>query len=345
MAHGKKCLLIVDDTEIDRIILKSILCRDFDIMEANSGNVAFEYITTKSKDIDGILLDIAMPHIDGFDVLKFMEDKGVTDIPVFLVTAEPTRENVERAMQFHVSDFIGKPFDRDEVLRRLRSRLGITPVYELTNDDLMLTKAYISDLETLYNNYMKLAGKDVTHYKVMVDLMHMLLTYYNKNVREEKLNADAIGLVSKAAYFCDIGEMMLPDRRSQIMSGVADIPGLEHSHTQFGSSFIRLNRAPSCEYFIEVCSSMCLHHHERYDGKGYPDGLQGDNNSMYNQMCRLVDEFETLRSKFYGDKSKPVKFVIRRLVNDDSGMVSPMIAAMLEDCEKQIVDYFMKSDL
>lgn len=342
MAYGKKCLLIVDDTDIDRMILKNILCKDFEIMEANSGNAAFEYITTKSKELDGILLDISMPHIDGFDVLKFMESKGVTDIPVFLVTAEPTRDNVERAIKFHVSDFIGKPFDRDEVLRRLRSRLGIIPVYDLTNDDLMLTEAYISDLETLYNQYMKIAGKDTTHYKVMVDLMRMLLTYYNRNVHEEKLNADAVRLVSKAAYFCDIGEMMLPNRNSQIMSGMADIPGLENSHTQLGSSFIRLNRAPACEYFVEVCSSMCLHHHERYDGKGYPDGLLGDNNSMYNQMCRLVDEFETMRSKFYGDKSRPVKFVIRRLVNDDKGLVSPMIAAMLEDCEKQIVDYFLR---
>ena len=89
---------------------------------------------------------------------------------------------------------------------------------------------------------------------------------------------------------------------------------------------------------------MCLHHHERYDGQGYPDGLAGENNSVYNQMCRIVDEFEGMRSKFYGEKSKPVKPVLKRLLNDDGGMVSPKIYSLLEDCEPQIIDYFMKKD-
>lgn len=90
---------------------------------------------------------------------------------------------------------------------------------------------------------------------------------------------------------------------------------------------------------------MCLHHHERYDGGGYPSGLKGKNNSIFNQLCRLVDEFEEMRSKFYGDKSKPVSFIIRRLINDDGGMVSPTLYALLEDCEKIIFNYFAKQGI
>ncbi|MBD5133183.1 MAG: response regulator [Clostridiales bacterium] len=345
MAQERKHLLIVDDVEIDRIILKSILCRDFNVAEASSGNMAFEYLTTKSDQLDAILLDIAMPHIDGFDVLKFMEDKGLSHIPVFLVTAEPTRDNVERAMQYHVAEFIGKPFDREDVLRRLRSRLGITPAYDLKNEDLKATWDYVSELEALYKRYLSNFGKDDTHYAIMVDLMRILLTYYNKYLRDDKLTPDGIELVSKAAYFCDIGEMLIPDKRLQIMSGSTTPQELVQSHTQLGSALIRLNRSKSCEYFVEVCSSMCLHHHERFDGQGYPDGLAGDNISMFNQMCRLVDEFEQMRSKFYGDKARPVKFVVKRLVNDDAGMVSPKVAALLEDCEPQIYDYFTKKNI
>ena len=169
MAQERKRLLIVDDSEIDRIILKSILSKDFEVLEANSGNMAFEYITTQSDRLDAILLDIAMPHIDGFDVLKFMEDKGITTIPVFLVTAEPTRDNVERAMQYHIAEFIGKPFDQEDVLRRLRSRLGMTPEYNLKSEDLKETWAYISDLEAVYKSYLTNFGKDDTHYANMVD--------------------------------------------------------------------------------------------------------------------------------------------------------------------------------
>ena len=337
--------MIVDDTEIDRIILKSMLCKEFDIIEANGGNMAFEYLTTQGDHIDAILLDISMPHIDGFDVLKFMEDKNLLHIPVFLVTAEPTKDNVERAIRYHIAEFIGKPFDREDVLRRLRSRLGITPAYDLKSDDLKETKAYIAELQGIYKAYLENFGKDDSHYRVMSDLVRILLKYYNKYLRDDSLTPDGIELISQAAYFCDIGEMMVPDKRFQVMLAHLEGQNLYRAHTQMGHNLIRLNHAKSCEYFVEVCSSMCLHHHERVDGTGYPDGLMGDNISIYNQICRLVDEFENMRSKFYGDKAKPVKFVIKRLVNDDMGMVSPKVSALLEDCEREIIDYFTKASL
>lgn len=344
MSQDRKKLLIVDDTDIERILLKSILCKEFDLLEASSGNAAFEYIAAKGSQIDGILLDIAMPNIDGFDVLKFMADKGLDNIPVFLVTAEPTRENVEKAIQYNVSGFIGKPFDREDVLRRVRSRLGLIPDFNLSPEDMRATQAYISELEILYNQYLTNFGKDATRYKVMEALMNILLTNYSRTLRDAKLTPDSIKLISKAAYFCDIGEMLIPDKRLQTLVVHTEVQDLHLNHPALGASLIRLNRAKSCEYFVEVCSSMCLHHHERYDGQGYPDGLLEENNSVYNQMCRLVDEFEMMRSKFYGDKSRPVKFVIRRLVNDSSGMITPMLYYLLEDCEQQITNYFVKLD-
>lgn len=344
MARQRKRLLIIDDTEIDRILLKSFLVGEFEVTDVDSGNAAFEHIITKSNQLDGILLDISMPHIDGFDVLKFMADKNVNHIPVFLVTAEPTRENVEKAMKYHVAGFISKPFDREDVLRRLRSRLGVIPDYDLRNEELKTTQAYIGDLKTLYRQYLINFGKSDESCRIMTDLMRILLNTYNKTSRDLRLNANSIDLISKAAYFCDIGEMMIPDRRFQQISGYVQGQEMQQNHTLLGANLIRLNRAPSCEYFVEICSSMCLHHHERYDGQGYPDGLKGESNSVYNQMCRILDEFEGMRSKLYGEKSKPVKPVLKRLLNDDGGMVSPKIYALLEDCEPQIIDYFMKKD-
>lgn len=343
MAQERKRLLIVDDTEIDRIILKSILCRDFDILEANNGNTALEYITTRGDQLDAILLDISMPHIDGFDVLRFIADKQMTHIPVFLVTAEPTRDNVERAVQYNIAGFIGKPFERGDVLRRLRSRLGVTPEYDLKNEELKATWAYIADLESVYKTYLSNLGRDDSHYKIRTDLMRILLTSYNKTTRELNMNSDAVELVSKAAYFCDIGEMLIPDKRIQIMAaGQEEHRDLQQTHPLMGANIIQLNRAKECGYFVEVCASMCLHHHERFDGKGYPDGIAGKNNSIFNQLCRLVDEFELLRSKFFGDKARPVKFVIKRMTGDGESMVEPKLYALLEDCEFQFVDYFMK---
>jgi len=344
MAFDKKRLLIVDDTEIDRIILKSILCAEFDIDEVESGNAAFDYIMQRSKQLDGILLDISMPLVDGFDVLRFMKEKGLDNIPVFLVTADPTRDNVEKAVQFKIAEFIGKPFDKDDVLRRLRSRLGVVPTFNLEKEELAETLKYVEDLTALYNQYMRNFGKNDQHYRIMVDLMKMLLNYYAKNVRGLRLTPENIDLISRASYFCDIGEMFIPNKMSQIMAGYTDTRDLQYTHTILGSNFIRLNRSKNCAYFVEICASMCLHHHERFDGKGYPYHISGQNNSMYNQICRLCDEFDNMRSKFYGSNAKPVKFIIRRLCNNDPGMVNPDLYAMLSDCETQIVDYFLRLD-
>ena len=342
MAQDRKSLLIVDDTEIDRMILKSILGSEFNVTEVNSGTEAFQYITLHKDHLDAILMDIAMPNIDGFDVLRLMKDKGVDGIPVFLITSEPTRENVERAVEYNVAEFIGKPLNQDDVLRRLRSHLGVLPVYDPQKDQMQETEKYIADLEAFYKSYLANFGKSDEHYRVMSDLMHILLTHYNRNSRGTRLEDDAIKLISKAAYFCDIGEILVPDKRLQMLNSHIDAQSVQRSHTEYGSNLIHLNRSEKCGFFVEVCASMCMHHHERFDGTGYPSHIMGKSNSIYNQLCRLVDEFELRRSKFYGDRAKPVSFVIKRLLNDDKGMVSPELFSVLEDCEKQIYNYFIK---
>lgn len=347
MAQDKKQLLIVDDTEIDRVILKSILSDDYAVHEAVSGSMAFEYITRIREQLDGILLDISMPNINGFDVLQFMREKEINEIPVFLITSEPTRENVMKALEYGISEFIIKPFVRDDLLRRLRSRLGVIPVYDPEVDNIKVTREYITDLQVLYKTYLTNMGKSDTRYRVMTDLMQILLTKYNHSTKGTELNSDSIELISKAAYFCDIGEILIPDRRLQAIIGQA-APGEGEgnlNHNILGSNLIRLNRAKECNFFVEICSSMCLRHHERFDGEGYPDGIRGKNNSIYNQMCRLLDAFEQRRSKFYGNSAMPVKFVIKRLLNDDPGMVSPKVYDLLDDCEIEIVDYFRKAKL
>ena len=342
MAQDRKSLLIVDDTEIDRMILKSILGTEFDVTEVNSGTEAFQYITLHKDHLDAIMMDIAMPNIDGFDVLRLMKDKGIDGIPVFLITAEPTRENVERAVEYNVAEFIGKPLNQDDVLRRLRSHLGVLPVYDPQKDQMQEIEKYIADLEAFYKSYLANFGKNDEHYRVMADLMHILLTHYNRNSRGTRLEDDAVKLISKAAYFCDIGEILVPDKRLQMLNTHIDAQEAQRNHTEYGSNLIRLNRSEKCGFFVEVCASMCMHHHERFDGTGYPSHIMGKSNSIYNQLCRLVDEFELRRSKFYGDRAKPVSFVIKRLLNDDKGMVSPELFSVLEDCEKQIYNYFIK---
>ncbi|MBD5459437.1 MAG: response regulator [Lachnospiraceae bacterium] len=342
MAQEKKRVLIVDDTMVDRMILKSILEKDFRVMEADSGNRAFEYITTIRDDLDAILLDLSMPHINGFDVLSFMKEKDISDIPVFVVTSETTKVNVQKAFQYDVSDFIKKPFDKDDVLGRLRSRLGIVPEYNLTKEELLETTKYIADLESIYKTYLANFGKSDARYKARSDLMHIMLNAYRRTPQGEEMNQDSIMLISKAAYFCDIGEMLIPeDKQKEMVVNVLKSREMKERHTVLGSNFIRLNRSNACRYFVEICASMCLHHHERYDGRGYPYGIKGDNNSIFNQICRVLDELEERRSKFYGDKVKPIKYIIGHLVDDGLGVAGKEVYDLLEECEPSIFNYYL----
>ena len=342
MAQDMKRILIVDDTMVDRMMLKNILEKDFEVLEADSGNRAFDYITTRGEDLDAILLDLSMPYIDGFDVLSFMRDKSISDITIFVVTSETTKNNVEKALQYGVSDFIKKPFDRDDILERLRSRLGVIPEYNLTKEELKETTRYIEDLESIYKTYLTNCGKNDLRCQKRSDLMRIMLNTYSRSSKGEELDPDSIFLISKAAYFCDIGEMLLPETKEKDM--VANIlkgRDIKERHTVYGADFIRLNYSKSCQYFVEICSSMCLHHHERYDGKGYPHGIKGKNNSIFNQMCRVLDELDERRSRFYGDKVKPLKNIIGRMVDDNQGVAGKAVYDLLEECEPQFFSYYL----
>ena len=136
MAKKERQLPIVDDSELDREILKSILEEEFELCEAENGFVAMELVTKQKSEIDCILLDISMPLLSGFDVLRLLRDNNLGHIPVFLITAEATRENVTKAVEFGVADFLSKPFDREDVLRRIKLRLGVVTQYWLTVEDI-----------------------------------------------------------------------------------------------------------------------------------------------------------------------------------------------------------------
>lgn len=125
MAKYKKTILIVDDSEVDRKALKEIL-EEFEVIEAESGYAAQTIITERRFDLDAIFMDITMPGMDGFSVLRHMQDKRIHNIFVFMATSEATTENVKKAAKYNIAGFIKKPLDREEVLNRLKTVLKIS---------------------------------------------------------------------------------------------------------------------------------------------------------------------------------------------------------------------------
>lgn len=341
MVGDYKKILIVDDSEIDREILKSILCQEFDIIEADNGFTALEIILREMNYLDAIMLDVSMPVLDGFSVLRFMKENKIGNIPVFLITAEATKDNVEKAVKYNVSEFIGKPFEREEILRRLKVKLGIIGKHNLTESDVRETNKYISDLEAVYNKYLTNLGEDSGHYKRMVDLMKILLNRYSVGSTEAELNSSQIEIISKAAFFCDMGNMLIPSGNFPTKSVKQDDTGndIDQSHTTYGADIVRLNSSKHCEYFVQICADMCIHHHERYDGKGYPHRIFGNNILIYTQMCWLVDQFDSLFFKYREHNELQFDFVVNEIAQD-TGAVSEEVLTLLVDAKFNIVMYY-----
>ena len=341
MAKKDRMILIVDDSEIDREILKNILKDDFEVQEVENGFAAIEFITENKDKLDAIMLDISMPHISGFDVLRLLRDNGLNEIPVFLVSAEATKENVVRAAQFNISEFISKPFDRDDILQRIKSVLGISAEYWLVMEDIVQMQNYIEKLEGFYKLWLSNFNKDDSHYRRMSDLMEILLNRYALKHKDANLDKEKIEIISKAAYFCDIGMMMVPEKMAAFSREPDKFEQLTKNHAKFGSTIIKLGETKRCEFFVSVCSDMCLNHHERFDGCGYPRGISGKNLSVYSQMCRLVDEFDNMYSKLYGANEMQINLVAKQIMKKD-GLVSEEIMSLIEDYKPAIAGYYAK---
>ncbi|MGN0682054.1 MAG: response regulator, partial [Oscillospiraceae bacterium] len=310
-------LLLVDDSEIDRSILKNILEPDFKTVEVSNGYEALQMLGDGNKEkIDGVLLDISMPILDGFTVLKMLREGG-NNIPVVLMTAEATKENVERGIKYNISGFLGKPFNPYTVITKLRSmykdqseedeeeqNAQEVPVEEVEIIDVDESMAYFAQLKNVYVSYLKNANRDDESYVRVSDLLGILLEEYAVTHKKADLNMERINLISKAAYLYDIGRMGIPDEIIHNHKTLDDGLIVYEDHAKFGAFIVRLNKNKGCEFFVDACAEICMHHHERYDGGGYPHKLDGSDITYYTNMTSLCIEFDRMffKREEYNDR-------------------------------------------
>lgn len=330
-----KKILIVDDSEIDRGVLRGILEREFEVYEADNGYSALGMIVTRKRQLDAIFLDISMPILDGLSVLRIMWEIGVQNIPVFMITSEATKDNIEKAMQYHVEDFIKKPFSRDTILQRLRDRLGVELQYSYSEKDISKTKKYIADLTSIYNQYIVMAGKDKRCDEFRSHLMSILLKHLPS---EKKVDSFQLEMLTQSAYLCNIGNMFLFDT---IGKRTTENSAMFRQHTILGSKLVQLNYSESCRLFVRICSDICLHHHERFDGRGFPNGLSGNSISEYAQMCGLLEEFDKLFFPCSKHNEKQFDYAVE-IIARDIGFVSEEVFSLLLDSKSEIIRYYSR---
>lgn len=344
-------LLIVDDSEIDRTVLKNILEPDFRTLEAINGYEALKILNDPNQPkIDGVLLDISMPVLDGFNVLKLIRDSG-SQIPIVLMTSEATKENVEKGIKYNILGFISKPFNPQTVLSKLRSIYKVPEREEegsadtdsksgaLNELDVNTSMAYYSQLKNVYTSYLKNMNRDSEPYSRVSYILAILLEEYAAQNKKLELDRDRIMLISNAAFFYDLGLMGIPDEIVDNHNTISDGLIIYEDHARIGAFIVRLNKDKTCSFFVDACAEICMHHHERYDGRGYPHQLSGKDITYYTNMTRLCIEFDRLFFKRKEYNEMQFEFVMKEL-DVDRGRFDSDYVRIFNACHMEIINYY-----
>ena len=345
MAEDKKRLLIADDSFIDREILHHILENYFEITDAKNGYEALDLLIKKEEKYDAMLLDVMMPVIDGFSVLHLMKNNGIEGIPIIMMTAEATKENVRRAAEYGITSFVSKPFDAEMVLEKVHSLLDIEPrnknldVGPLKEYDINDTNIFIGRLTAIYKEYLKNKGVSDERFKRISELTRILVTEYGSQFVGDEYEPAKINMITTAAYFYNIGYMTIPDRCIDFPKKNESDYRMYQKHTIAGAKLLRLNISQSCTYFISVCSDICMYHHERADGTGFPHQLTAAETPIHAQLCSFAIQFDEIFCKLDDFTRQNFNIALSQM-SVDSGAFSEEIYKLARECKGTITDFY-----
>lgn len=327
----KNVILIVDDIEINRVILAETFRENYDILEAENGEEALKIIDSDER-VVAVLLDLLMPVMSGIDVLREMNKSGkINNIPVFIVTAANDDPMLMAAYNLGATDIISKPIMPDfikcrinNVIELYRHRYDLESLLEEKVDKLNLINQ--SMIETLANTIEFRDGESGEHVKRISSLSKKLLIKLCKMYPEYYLPKAEIDKISSASILHDVGKIAIPD-------SILNKPGrltkeefeIMKSHSVKGCEI--LSHIPNLldEDTYKYSYDICRHHHERWDGKGYPDGLAGDEISIWAQAVSIVDVYDALISPRVYKAPFPHDVAVKMIYNGECGTFNPKI--------------------
>lgn len=331
-------ILIVDDSEMNRAMLTAILDKRYEILEAENGEAALVALKEHGVDISLVLLDIVMPKMDGFEVLAVMNETHIIEkIPVIMISAENGTSHIKRAYDLGVSDYISRPFDAEVVQKRVNNTLMLYAkqkrLVEMVTDQIYEKQKSNSILVNILSHVVEFRnGESGMHILHVNTLTHLLLKLICKKTDKYKLSEAEIDLISMASSLHDIGKIAIPDN-------ILNKPGrltkeefeVMKTHSAIGYSLIEEVPYNKDEPLLKISSEICRWHHERYDGRGYPDGLKGDEIPIYAQVVSLADVYDALTSERVYKSAYSHEKAIEMILNGECGAFNPILLECLKE--------------
>ena len=331
-------ILIVDDSEINRSLLSDMLSGEYEILEAENGMEASAILQSHEHEISVMLLDIVMPVMDGFETLVAMNKNGwIKSIPVIMISAETVPAYVDRAYDLGVQDYISRPFDERTVRRRVINTIMLfAKQKELSHmvADQMMEKENGNQLmiEILSNIVEFRNGESGLHVLHIRTLTELFLKALLEKTDKYDISRKDIPLICNASALHDIGKIVIPEE-------VLNKPGrftdeefaIMRTHSMEGARLLEDIPMRKNEPLIQLGYQICRWHHERYDGKGYPDGLKGEEIPIVAQVVALADVYDALTSKrVYKDAYSHEK-AVEMILNGECGIFNPILMECLKD--------------
>ena len=341
--HRRQSVLIVDDSELNRKMLGQMLGSRFDIAEAASGEACLQLLEQYATGISIVLLDIHMPGIDGFTVLVEMNQKNLLEqIPVIMISSEDTVDAVRRAFDLGASDYISRPFDAKVVYQRIINTIQLYAKQRRLSAmaaDLAFEKERASRMMIgiLSQVVEKRNGESRDHVQRVAQLTSMLLAGLAQKTDRYPLTREMRRTIATAAALHDIGKMEICE---DLLHKEGPLTEAERrtlqSHTLLGAQM--LEEQPECrdDAFARTAYNICRWHHERYDGGGYPDGLQGEQIPIEAQVVGLADVYERLVSRPVDGHARTHSEVVQMICTGVCGAFNPLLLDCLQDMEAEI---------
>lgn len=357
-------ILIIDDDDISRTILADIFRNEYKILEAGNGKEGIDLLRKNAHSIAVVLLDYTMPVMDGFQMLEYLEKrKLLTLLPFVMITSEGSPEFEKKGYEYGVVSYIKKPFN-GEVIKQLVENVLYFFQYKLR---LEVTVKGQAEKLSKQNDILRKQAAQLRHMnEVMIDALSSIVEFRNleseqhvKRVRalciclgtcvmnlypEYELTPEKVDMIGRASGLHDIGKIVIPDNII-LKPGKLTEDEFEviKSHTTKGAEMIKKVLHLEDQVFCDYAYEIARHHHEKYDGSGYPDGQKGEEISVAAQIVALVDIYDALTSKRVYKAAYSTERAYQTVINGQRGMFSPKIlkafAEVRPEFEKLVKKY------
>lgn len=351
LLQNKSQILLVDDSAMNRMMLAEILGDSYHILEAENGRECLETLQAEAGNIALVLLDINMPVMDGFEVLKAMNaNHTIEDIPVIMISSDDSDDAIRRSYELGASDYVNRPFDARIVYRRVTNTIKLYAkqrrLVQMVSDQIRARENNTDTLVGVLSHIVELRnGESGAHVRHIRTITEMLLHRLLENSSKYSISAEQQDVIPLASALHDIGKIGIDEK-------ILNKPGkltpeefeVMKTHSMLGAEMLHDLDNFGEQPLLQTAYEIARWHHERWDGRGYPDGLKGDEIPISAQLVSLADVYDALTSERCYKKAFSHEKAVQMILNGECGAFNPLLLQCLTDVQADLKEELRQHD-